>query len=44
MKCDPLKINYRENGKLYVWDGQHRLIALRLMGVDYVLCIMCPDS
>lgn len=28
MKCDPLKINYRENGKLYVWDGQHRLIAL----------------
>lgn len=40
MKCDPLKINYRENGKLYVWDGQHRLIALRLMGVDYVLCVL----
>ena len=21
MKCDPLKINYREDGNLYVWDG-----------------------
>ena len=21
-KCDPLKINFREDGKFYVWDGQ----------------------
>ena len=40
MKCDPLKINYRQDGRLYVWDGQHRLIALRMMGVDYVLCVI----
>ena len=40
MKCDPLKINYRQDGRLYVWDGQHRLVALRIMGVDYVLCVI----
>lgn len=40
MKCDPLKINYREDGNLYVWDGQHRLIALKIMGIDYVLCVI----
>ena len=40
MKCDPLKINYRKDGKLYVWDGQHRLVALKMMGVDYVLCVI----
>ena len=40
MKCDPLKINYRADGYLYVWDGQHRLVALRIMGVDYVLCVI----
>lgn len=33
MKCDPLKINFRADGRLYVWDGQHRLIALKIMGV-----------
>ena len=40
MKCDPLKINFREDGNIYVWDGQHRLAALRMMGVDYVLCVI----
>lgn len=40
MKCDPLKINFRANGYLYVWDGQHRLVALKMMGVDYVLCVI----
>lgn len=40
MKCDPLKINYREDGYLYVWDGQHRVVALKMMGVDYVLCVI----
>lgn len=40
MKCDPLKINYRKDGRLYVWDGQHRLVALKMMGVDYVLCVI----
>ena len=40
LKSDPLKINYRSDGYLYVWDGQHRLVALRIMGVDYVLCVI----
>ena len=40
MKCDPLKINYREDGYFYVWDGQHRLVALKIMGIDYVLCVV----
>ena len=40
MKCDPLKINYRKDGRLYVWDGQHRLVALKIMGIDYVLCVI----
>ena len=40
MKCNPLKVNYREDGNLYVWDGQHRLVALKLMGIDYVLCVI----
>lgn len=40
MKCDPLKINYRSDGNLYVWDGQHRLVALKMMCVDYVLCVI----
>lgn len=37
-KCDPLKINFREDGNLYVWDGQHRLEAARLRGIKYLLC------
>jgi len=38
IKCDPLKINFREDGNLYVWDGQHRLEAARLRGIKYLLC------
>lgn len=37
-KCDPLKINFREDGFFYVWDGQHRLEAARLRGIKYLLC------
>lgn len=37
-KCDPLKINFREDGLFYVWDGQHRLEAARLRGIKYLLC------
>lgn len=37
-KCDPLKINFREEGFFYVWDGQHRLEAARLRGIKYLLC------
>lgn len=37
-KCDQLKINYRENGRFYVWDGQHRLVAMKIMKIDYALC------
>lgn len=39
-KCDPLKINYREDGNLYVWDGMHRLTALKMRNVDFVLCVI----
>lgn len=37
-KCDPLKINFREDGNFYVWDGQHRLEAAKLRGIKYLLC------
>jgi len=37
-KCDPLKINFREDGNFYVWDGQHRLEAARMRGIKYLLC------
>lgn len=37
-KCDPLKINFREDGNFYVWDGQHCLEAARLRGIKYLLC------
>lgn len=37
-KCDPLKINFREDGFFYVWDGQHRLEAARLRRIRYLLC------
>jgi len=37
-KCDPLKINFREDGFFYVWDGLHRLEAAKLRGIKYLLC------
>lgn len=37
-KCDPLKINFREDGNFYVWDGFHRLEAAKLRGIKYLLC------
>lgn len=37
-KCDPLKINFRDDGFFYVWDGQHRLEAAKLRGIKYLLC------
>lgn len=38
VKCDPLKINYREDGNFYVWDGQHRKVAAQMRGIEYLLC------
>ena len=38
MKYDPLKINYREDGNFYVWDGQHRLAAMKIRGAHSALC------
>lgn len=39
-KCDQLKINYRDDGILYVWDGQNRLVAMKLMGFDFAPCVI----
>lgn len=38
IKCDPLKVNYREDGYFYVWDGQHRKEAAHSRGLEYLLC------
>lgn len=38
IKCDPLKVNYREDGFFYVWDGQHRKEAAQARGIEYLLC------
>ena len=43
-KCDPLKINFREDGNLYVWDGQHRLEAARLRGIKVSAKYSCGFS
>lgn len=37
-KCDPLKVNYRDDGFFYVWDGQHRREAAIAKGIEYLLC------
>lgn len=39
-KCDQLKINYREDGNFYVWDGQHRVYAMKIKGIDFALCVV----
>lgn len=39
-KCDPLKINFRKDGFLYVWDGQHRVYAMKIKGIDFALCVI----
>lgn len=39
-KCDLLKVNYREDGFLYVWDGQHRVVAMGIMGIEFAMCIL----
>lgn len=39
-KCDPLKINFRDNGFFYVWDGQHRIFAMKIKGIDFALCVV----
>ena len=39
-KCDLLKVNYREDRNLYVWDGQHRVVAMRIMGIEFAMCIL----
>lgn len=39
-KCDPLMVNYREDGFFYVIDGQHRLEAAIMRGLDSLVCIV----
>ena len=38
-KCDPLMVNYRNDGYFYVIDGQHRLEAARMRGIDSLVCV-----
>lgn len=38
-KCDPLMVNYRNNGRFYVIDGQHRLEAARMRGIETLVCV-----
>lgn len=37
--CDPLRIAIDSEGKYQVWDGQHRLHALRTLGVERWMCV-----
>ena len=39
-KCDPLMVNYRSDGFFYVIDGQHRLEAAKMRGIESLVCIV----
>lgn len=37
-KCDPLIVNYREDGFYYIIDGQHRFKAAQTKGISCLVC------
>lgn len=37
-KCDPLIVNYRNDGFFYVIDGQHRTEAALMRGIESLVC------
>ena len=38
-KCDALMVNYRSDGFFYVIDGQHRLEAAKMRGIESLVCV-----
>ena len=39
-KCDPLMVNYRNDGFFYVIDGQHRKEAAEMRGIESLVCVV----
>lgn len=39
-KCDPLMVNYRNDGYFYVIDGQHRLEAALMRNIERLVCVV----
>lgn len=39
-KCDPLMVNYRNDGFFYVIDGQHRYEAALMRGIESLVCVI----
>lgn len=37
-KCDPLLVNYREDGFFYIIDGQHRYESAKMRGMESLVC------
>lgn len=37
-RCNPILVNYRGDGYFYIIDGQHRYEALKIKGMDSVVC------
>lgn len=37
-KCDPLCVNYRNDGYFYILDGQHRFLAAQMRGLESLVC------
>ena len=43
-QCTLLLVNYRsKEGKFYAIDGQHRTIAARILGIEYLACEIFID-
>lgn len=37
-QCDPIVVNYRNDGYYYVIDGQHRVKAAQTLGITQIVC------
>lgn len=42
-KCDPLRVSFRD-GRFWVYDGQHRLGAAKILGKEDMLCVITELS